>query len=140
MDRWQVARKAFDLDCRKLPSATLSERRGPDVAGEHIRVAMHAEGHLLLWIHGVVPGTSGKLNDPTPDPVRDADARQACAARVEDANNVSVRDAAGCRVVRVHTSNLASAMLGLGAVPSEIQLTMKARGRLIGDEHKRRIR
>ena len=140
MDRWQVARKAFNLDCRKLPSATLSERRGPDVTGEHIRVTMHTEGLLLLRIHRVVPGTGGKLNDPTPDSIRDSDASQACAARIEDANNVFVRDAAGCRVVRVHTSNLASAMLGLGAVPSKIQLTMKACGRLISDEHKRRIR
>src|SRR5215831_14796944 len=42
LDRRQVACKALDLDRRKLARATLSERRGPDVAGEHIRVAMHA--------------------------------------------------------------------------------------------------
>src|SRR5215469_3771502 len=49
LDRGQVTSKAFDLDCRKLPRATLSQRRGPNVAGEHIRVAVHAERHLLLW-------------------------------------------------------------------------------------------
>jgi hypothetical protein len=83
---------------------------------------MHAEGLLLLRIHGVVPGAGGQLNDAAPDSVRDADAGQAGAARVEEANDVSVRDATGRRVVRVHARNLAPAMLGLGAVPAEIQL------------------
>src|SRR5690349_8313289 len=64
LDGRQVACKALDLNCRKLAGTTLSERRGPEVAGEHIRVAMHAEGHVLLRIHGVVPRARGKLNDP----------------------------------------------------------------------------
>jgi hypothetical protein len=139
-DRRQVTCKALDLDCRELPGATLSKRGGPDVAGEHVRVAMYAERHLLLRINGIVPGTGGKLNDPAPYTIRNTDACQAGATHVEDANNVSVCDVARRRVVRVHARNLAPAMLGLGAMPSEIQLTVKARGRLISDEHKRRIR
>src|SRR5262249_6657651 len=140
LDRRQVAGEAFDLDRRELSGATLSEPGRPDVAGEHVRVAMHAEGHLLLWIHGVIPGAGRQLNDPAPDPVREADARQAGAARVENANDVSIRDAARGSVVGVHARNLAPAMLGLGAVPSEVQLAMKARGGLIGDKHERRLR
>ena len=81
LDRRQVACEAFDLDRRELPGATLSERGGADVACEHVRVAIHAEGHLLLGIHRVVPSAGGKLNDAAPDPVRDAHSCQTGAAR-----------------------------------------------------------
>jgi len=75
---------------------------------------------LLLRIDGVVPGTGRKLNDSAPNPVCDADARQAGAALVEDADDVAVGDAARGRIVRMQVSNLASALLALGAMPAEI--------------------
>src|SRR5262245_13312911 len=101
---------------------------------------MHAEWHLFVGVHGVVPSAGGKLNDAGPDSVGDAGSCQTGAARVEEANDVAVGDAARCRIVRVYARDLATAMLGAGAVAAEIQLTMQARGRLIGDEHERRVR
>src|SRR5262249_47351658 len=132
-----VAGEAFDLDGRELAGAALGERGGADVAGKDVRVAVHAEGHLLLGIHGVVPGPGAELNHSAPDPIGDADSSQTRAARVEEANDVDVGEAGPRGVVGVHGRDLAAAMLGPGAVAAEIQLAVQARARLIGDEPER---
>ena len=83
MDRRQVAIETLDLNRRQLPRAALCQRRGADVAGQDIWIAMNAERLLLLWISGVIPGAGRKLDHAPPYAIGQGDAGETGAAFIE---------------------------------------------------------
>src|ERR1700722_3338270 len=104
----------FDLDHGELAGRALGEGGAGPVGGEHVRVAVAAEGRVGGV--GVVPGAGGQLHDAGPDVLGDCGAGQAAAAVVEDADARAVGDAPCGRVARIDRGRLASADLAFLAV------------------------
>ena len=122
----------FDLDHGELAGRALGERGAGPVGGEHVRVAVAAEGRVAGV--GVVPGAGGQLHDTGPNVLGERNPGQAAAAVVEDADARAVGDAPCGRVVRMHRDRLAPADLAFLAVGADIELAVQPAARLVGHQ------
>src|SRR5580658_10909998 len=113
----------LDLDHGELAGRALGEGGAGPVGGEHVRVAVPAEGRVGGV--GVVPGAGGQLCDAGPDVLGERDAGQAAAAVVEDADAGAVGDAPGGGVAGMHGDRLASADLSFLAVGADVELAVQ---------------
>ena len=134
LDRRQIAIETLDLDGGQLPGAALRQGRCTDVPRQDVRIAVHAKRGFFFAIGGIVPGAGWKLDDPAPDVLGHAYARQAGTARIEQANDVAVGNAARRGIGRMHARDLASAVLRARAVATEIELAVQPCRRLVGDQ------
>jgi hypothetical protein len=130
LGRYRVV--GFDPDHGELAGRALGKRGAGPVSGEHVRVAVAAEGRVGGI--GVIPGPSGQLHDAGPDVLGERDAGQAAAAVVEDADARAVGDAPGGRVARIHRGRLAAADLALLAVGADVELTVQTAAGLVGHQ------
>jgi len=122
----------FDLDHGELAGRALGQRGAGPVGGEHVRVAVAAEGRVGGI--GVIPGAGGQLHDAGPDVLGERDAGQAAAAVVEDADARAVGDAPRGRVARMHRGRLAASDLALLAVGADVELAVQTAARLVGHQ------
>src|SRR4029077_17182783 len=131
-DLGRRGRVGFDLDHGELAGGALGERGAGPVRGEHVRVAVAAEGRVPGV--RVVPGTGGQLHDAGPDVFGERDPGQAAAAVVEDADAGAVGDAPFGRVAGVHRGGCASADLAFLAVGADVELAVEPAAGLVGHQ------
>src|SRR5215469_2600823 len=134
--QWAV--EALDLHRRELPDAALRQFRGAGVARQDIGVAMHTERVVGGRILGVVPSAGRELDDTGTRRLAQYGAGQARAAIVVEAHGVAITNAARRRILRMDAHRLAVFDLRLLARHAEIQLTVQAGGRLIGNQLQRK--
>src|SRR5262249_33660174 len=109
----------LDLDHGELAGVALGERGTGPVGGEHVRVAVAAEGRVAGV--RVVPGAGGQLDDAGPDVLGERDPGQAAAAVVEHADAGAVGDAPRGGVAGIHRGRLTSADLAFLAVGADVE-------------------
>src|SRR6185437_106092 len=129
-DLGRRGRVGFDLDHGELAGGALGERGAGPVGGEHVRVAVTAEGRVAGV--RVIPGAGGQLHDAGPNVLGERDPGQAAAAVVEDAHAGAVGDAACFRVAGVHRDRLAPADFAFLTVSAHVKLAVQPAARLVG--------
>ena len=95
---------------------------------------MNVEGTGLARFGRIIPGTRRKLHDLRPHGRRDDRAGEAGTAIVEYANDIAGAYAARVRVDRMDPDRLTPADLGFATQCTVVELTVKARRGLVGDE------
>ncbi len=138
--RRQWAVEPLDLDYSELSGAALRQFRCAGVPCQHIRVAVHADWVVGGRIVGVVPGSGGELDDTGAQCLAQHRAGEAGPTVVVEAHHVPVANASRRGVLRMDADRLAVLDLRFEAGGAEIQLTVQAGRRLVGDELQRETR
>jgi hypothetical protein len=126
--------KALNFHPSKLAGAALRQPRGADIRGQHVWVAVDTEGLFGGGILGVIPGASRQLHDAGSQGVTQHRSGKACAAIVEDANDITFADGARSCVERIYADRLAAVDFGGLTGGTEIELAVQTGRRLVCDQ------
>jgi len=130
--------RAFgDLDECRRRTRTLAQPRCAVVARQNIGVAVGA-GRLVLVPRGVVPGAAGEPNDAGAHGLGHRCAGEAGPARVENAHDFAIADAAAPSIDGIDRQCLAPGNLATRADRPRIHLAVQAVAWLAGDQVQRK--
>jgi len=108
-----------------MRNRALGQAGGAFVWGEHVRVAVFAEAAGLAGRQWVKPSPGGKLHDAGADGIADDGGAEACAAVIEQADDIAVTDVARCGIIRMECDGLPAMDLGFPAMTAMVQLRMQ---------------
>jgi hypothetical protein len=103
------------------------------IAGQHVGVAMGA-GRSLRIVGRIVPGAAGEPDHTPPHRLGHDNAGKAGSSIIEDAHDITVRNAAGVGILRVDRQRLAPGDLAPGAHRPRIHLAVQFVARLARHE------
>ncbi len=116
---------------RKLTRAALAEDRRANIRCHRIRVAVHAGAPRPCKINRRIPSPRRKLHHALPDRIRylrRSQNRTAFVPDVPDADHIAISNPQACRILGIHTRNLAAMALAAHAGRAKIKLSAVAAG------------